>query len=56
MDTVNVLVPLLPELRETVFELSEAATVDVDTVEVRVIDPTKPDRLVRVTVAVPADP
>ncbi len=56
MDTVNVPVPVPPELNVTVFELSEAATVDTDADEVRVMDPTKPDRLVSVIVAVPEEP
>jgi len=56
VETVNELIPVPPELRTTVPELSEAATFDVDAVEVSIVDPTKPDRLVKVIVAIPEDP
>jgi len=56
VDIVNELVALPPELTTTVPELNEETTDEADTVEVSVIDPTKPERLVRVIVAIPEEP
>jgi hypothetical protein len=56
VDTVNVTVPDPPEDRVTELEPSEAVALDVDIDEVRLMAPTKPERLVRVIVDVPEDP